>query len=41
MFRGAVTLMRTNRQLKWVFGGAMVVCLVFAVALMLFPAGRS
>jgi cyanate permease len=40
MFRGPATLMRTNRQLKWVFGGAMVVCLVFAVALMLLP-GRT
>jgi hypothetical protein len=40
MFRGPATLMRRNRQLKWVFGGAMVVCLLFAVALMLLP-GRT
>jgi hypothetical protein len=37
MFRGPATLMRKNRQLKWVFGGAMVVCLLLAVALMLLP----
>ena len=40
MFRGPATLMRRNRELKWVFGGAMVVCLLFAVALMLLP-GRT
>jgi hypothetical protein len=40
MFRGPATVMRRNRQLKWVFGGAMIVSLLLAVALMLLP-GRT
>jgi hypothetical protein len=32
MFRGPATLMRTNPQMKWVFGGAVAACLLLLAA---------